>query len=747
MNKKILLILTLLFGATVAHATTYYIAANGSDANNGTSKSTPWEFAPGMQSCAIVCNSTTPVAGDLFIFRGGDTWHFGNSGLSPFVGSGNTAWNWTWSGTSTNCQLNETAGTIKTSSCIYIGVDVTWFSGGAFARPIWTLDNAANSGQWVTSCAHDDGLKNEVTMHGAYVLWDNFEVAGACSGSTNTTPAWFVQFADMNMFKNFYYHGWTLTGQGAFAISGAVFSGGNVTYTYTLSAGSAPSSGNYIDIYGMADAGNNGKFQISGTGSGTFTVPNSSGVSRSGQSGAGATIIDVFQLVQQQDSGGFFRVDHLMLDGSDSTWGTVPYEATGQGVGPCTETSNSVIRHVANYCVSGGLNMEIAHDTLFEYMYDGVAGSHGNMVETQGASPANQYFYNNMIRHADEGIQYVFQPADGANLYFFNDIIYDTANATNCALIAPPSSGTNIFVLTNNTIDAQANVQNNTNGGCQVAGGGANTSSNVHALFENNHLINYSPQALASLHGTGSALFVDNGQNVLSQNEAAAVAQGYVGCQGTPACSTGNSYQPTTASNTTNITYHNGTNLSSSCATYSFDSALCFGSTGGETTSGSGVDTGLLVPSPTARSTTWDSTAWQYPITGGGGVTTISPTSNNYMSVAVGSSSSNVTFTLTNSSSSTVTGITITNVGGNTGDFVNAGTGTCSSSLSASASCTIIYYFHPASTGSRSTTLNVADSDSSSPQQATLTGTGTSPLVGASSIKSGIRVTAGVSIN
>ena len=64
----------------------YYISAAGSDANNGTSKSTPWAHVKGMPNCSGVCASTTPVAGTGFILRGGDTWHFGNSGLNPYVG-------------------------------------------------------------------------------------------------------------------------------------------------------------------------------------------------------------------------------------------------------------------------------------------------------------------------------------------------------------------------------------------------------------------------------------------------------------------------------------------------------------------------------------------------------------------------------------------------------------------------------------------------------------------------------------
>src|SRR4029077_8605659 len=89
-----------------AFATSYYVAANGSDSNNGTSESTPWLHAPGMSTCTATCSATTINAGDSIIFRGGDTWHFGNSGLSPFAGFQSNAWNFTRSGSAATCQLN-----------------------------------------------------------------------------------------------------------------------------------------------------------------------------------------------------------------------------------------------------------------------------------------------------------------------------------------------------------------------------------------------------------------------------------------------------------------------------------------------------------------------------------------------------------------------------------------------------------------------------------------------------------------
>src|SRR4029077_14620960 len=70
-------------GAPPPPRPTYYIAANGSDSNNGTSKTTPWLHAPGMANCTGTCASTTPQPGDSFIFRGGDIWHMQNSTATP----------------------------------------------------------------------------------------------------------------------------------------------------------------------------------------------------------------------------------------------------------------------------------------------------------------------------------------------------------------------------------------------------------------------------------------------------------------------------------------------------------------------------------------------------------------------------------------------------------------------------------------------------------------------------------------
>src|SRR3954447_7984690 len=91
--------MTILFStlwlAASASATTYYIAANGNDSNNGTSTGTPWLHAHAMTGCSNVCNSTSMAPGDRVIFRGGDTWYYNGAGTPtglPWVIYSATGW-------------------------------------------------------------------------------------------------------------------------------------------------------------------------------------------------------------------------------------------------------------------------------------------------------------------------------------------------------------------------------------------------------------------------------------------------------------------------------------------------------------------------------------------------------------------------------------------------------------------------------------------------------------------------------
>src|SRR5215472_11115354 len=80
------LIAVLLFLALPVRATTYYIAAAGSDSNNGTTTGTPWAHAPGMPGCASTCAGVTLQPGDSVLFNRGDAW-YGQTLTAPASGS------------------------------------------------------------------------------------------------------------------------------------------------------------------------------------------------------------------------------------------------------------------------------------------------------------------------------------------------------------------------------------------------------------------------------------------------------------------------------------------------------------------------------------------------------------------------------------------------------------------------------------------------------------------------------------
>ena len=185
----------------------YFIAASGSDSNSGTSEGSPWQHAPGMPNCSGNCAAAKPSSGQGFIFRGGDTWHFGNPGASPYTGGKWDMDNW-GGGT---CTYGG-----STSGCIYWGVDTTWFSSPSWTRPILTADNPPST-SLVASCAYQVGTNNNMMAiyNGEYL--DNFEITGFCSSRVNASSGpsqdILVQYGGTgNIFEtNLYIHGWTAT--------------------------------------------------------------------------------------------------------------------------------------------------------------------------------------------------------------------------------------------------------------------------------------------------------------------------------------------------------------------------------------------------------------------------------------------------------------------------------------------------------------------------------------------------------
>jgi probable HAF family extracellular repeat protein len=112
-------------------------------------------------------------------------------------------------------------------------------------------------------------------------------------------------------------------------------------------------------------------------------------------------------------------------------------------------------------------------------------------------------------------------------------------------------------------------------------------------------------------------------------------------------------------------------------------------------------------------------------LSGIGTTAKLSPTSLNFGSLVIGTTSPPNTVTLTNIGTTTlsITGIAIT--GTNAGDF--AQTHTCGSALAVSASCSISITFTPTASGTHAAAVSVTDNAAGSPQKVALSGIGASP--------------------
>ena len=108
--------------------------------------------------------------------------------------------------------------------------------------------------------------------------------------------------------------------------------------------------------------------------------------------------------------------------------------------------------------------------------------------------------------------------------------------------------------------------------------------------------------------------------------------------------------------------------------------------------------------------------------TGTGTVVLLFPTSVNFGTVKVGTTSASKTVILTNIGTASINITSVSITGNNAADFSQ--TNTCGKSLGAGASCTFTLNFAPKATGSRTGSLSISDNGGGSPQSVSLSGTG-----------------------
>jgi hypothetical protein len=406
----------------------YYVAANGSDTNNGINESSPWLHSPGMQNCSGNCASVSnPAPGTGIIFRGGDTWHFGNSSASPYAGvvSGCSANNSVPAGW---CLANMTNGT--SSNPIYFGVDPGWPSSG-WSRPIFSADNSfcnasttgtmpdgatctsatnstyyssgqgyfGQSGFYVSSCPYQVGGANNLVdlSNGKYEILDNLELSGLCLNSVGQPQSHndFIRYGSADApltFENLYIHGASHV-QFAGQNTSSNCTGSTVCTDMTAFEGSVPGAppgetlvNNIVDFYGDSDPGG-----------------------------------------QRLTLGGFWNVAYNVFRGYT------------------TAIPNTV---------------HIFHDNLVEYFLE---DGHSNLFETNDLTGTNP-IYNNVFRHIENnvtsggGVAFWWGPASGATDYFFNNLVYDVGpleyfNMGGNALTQVKGN----YVVFNNTFQSNAN--------------------------------------------------------------------------------------------------------------------------------------------------------------------------------------------------------------------------------------------------------------------------------------------------
>jgi hypothetical protein len=509
-------------GVPVTGNNCHFVAATGSDSNNGTSETTPWLHSPGMANCSGNCAALQAGnAGIGIIFRGGDTWHFGNPNAAPYTGGALDLYNWfsnSYGGSISNCVYEG-----NQSGCLYVGVDTTWYNtstcGGSWCRPVLTGDNPTlpGAGSFVSSCAYqvsgnNFGPNNLVVMP-PYTILDNFELTGMCSSASSTSQGdtylagWASSgtYTSESFLENSYLHGWTAT-------------------------------------------------QSAGTGSASHPIALISG------------------------GGGVFQVlDHDVIDGSDSN----PEIAAWAPGTWFYHIRDNMIRYVGQ---GYGAQCHDIHDNIFEHFYTTELDGHYNVLECNHDAGPNQspatntpnVVYNNVMRHFDPsfagGEDFWFCP-NSSSEYWFNNLQYDISGqpwAMAGTTQYPDCTNTGGQFLFNNTfVDT---------GAITCHGSGSNVSGGRYFTAYNNHLIG------TTFDSAGCTGYSDASNVIMSDSKA--TSQGYTtGTAGTTAKNTcandaTTPCVPTAGSNTTvgigrnlmnnaSLTTAVGTSWCATLATYS----------------------------------------------------------------------------------------------------------------------------------------------------------------------------------
>lgn len=407
-------------GLPVSGSNCYFVAANGADTNSGTSESSPWLHAPGMPNCKGNCAAVTPGPGNGFVFRGGDTWHFGittDSANNPASGGEWAIYNWA-GGT---CNYEGT-----TSGCIYWGVDPNWYSGSNWARPILNGDNAVSTAL-VSSCSYQVGSNNNAVglYNGDY--FDNFEMKGFCSSrnpaSTGPTQdIWVAYGGTGNIFEtNLYIHGWTATSSAGTS---------NNTIPCTLLGGSTQSTAQQFLVADVIDGSDSNAGACAW---GTFPMYShmKDSIIRYTTQGVGQGCHDIHDNVFEYISNPNVPTHGNVLECNGDASGSTP-----------NVFYNNVMRHInSNFFSSGQVGWWFCPNTTPEYWFNNLVydtGGHGDGNLWAYAGPpayscsnsGGQYMFNNTLVDALQPCNNTSDSNGGKYLTVYNEHLVNTPYAS-----------------------------------------------------------------------------------------------------------------------------------------------------------------------------------------------------------------------------------------------------------------------------------------------------------------------------
>jgi glucuronoarabinoxylan endo-1,4-beta-xylanase len=685
----------------------YFIAANGSDSNNGTSESTPWLHAPGMPACSGICAAVqsslgsggTVQAGVGLIFRGGDTWHEGNSGATPYTGG---SFNIIWSGGGpTVCQYEGTQ-----TGCFYIGVDKNWFSGASWARPILTGDNEPSTTP-VSSCSYQVPGSNQLFItslnENSYIYLDSFEMTGMCFADTtppSTDNTYIVDTGTgvagqgMNLYNNVYIHGWSIT-------------------TGTKVNSAIPCT------------------LISGTFNGlqSFTQ----------------IVIDGSDSVPGGCSAGAYPSWYHLKDSI--------FRYTGEIAGQwCHDIHDTIWEHwfPPYYGESTGSGSWGNHPNTFECNADSSGNAPGQPANTPNV------FYNNIIRHDDPsqagaGAVHLWFCPTTIPEYWFNNLMYDVTGGnlwdysgapTYSCPYAGTGSGPAQYMFNNTLVDAMQPCYNT----AYYYGSGPGDLINPLTVL-NEHLVNTPFDSSSGTYANPACAGLASATNV-AQTDASATAQAYTtgssGTAGTGNTCANDSTKPCTPTANSNATVGAGGNEQTYC-TYlaGFTSEAAIGTEAANackygTTDGcfyNSTTHSMSCPAQTAvtrpPSAAWDSGAYQFGSAPPGTPTaSVSPSTLAFGSQTDSTTSGPLVVTIANTGTAS---LLFTGYGLTTGTQFAISANTCNStyanSLPAGDSCTLSITFTPTSAGAKSDTLTLTNNSggtAGTQQAVALSGTGIS---------------------